>query len=131
MKIPVNRSASIATVLLSSLVTSCVTAESIVVNQPKTNPSVKPIKEASTDEYMPFFVAFKKDGTPVIYSRDGVALENRPLKFPLTTSKVYNVKTYTFGAVEGSCDVFWMYGSAGGITGFTPEVCKYFVNTPK
>lgn len=118
---------SFVTVVMSLFVTSCVTAESIVVNNPTSVPSVKPIRDASSEEFMPFFVAFKKDGTPVVYTKDGTPLESRPLKFPLETTKVYNIKTYTFGAVEGSCDMFWMFQSSGGITGFPPEVCEYFV----
>ncbi|MBA53678.1 MAG: hypothetical protein CMK89_04420 [Pseudomonadales bacterium] len=127
MKTIVNKLAFVVTIVASLFLASCVTAESIVVNKPTSIPSVKPVRGMSSDEFLPFFVAFKKDGTPVIYSREGTPLDSRPLKFPLDTKKVYNIKTYTFGAVEGSCDMFWMYGGFTGITGFSPEVCEYFV----
>ncbi len=93
-------------------------------NMPEPELVVIESESVKKGDYLPFAIAFKRDGTPVFVDRKGRALKSRPLQFPLETKKIYGLKTITFGAVEGSCDVFMVGGSAPpSITGFHPSVC--------
>lgn len=65
--------------------------------------------DITADEYLPFFIAFKTDGTPDIraINQDGWSAKVVDVKddeFPIQ-AKIKRVETMTFVTYEGSCNI--------------------------
>lgn len=54
---------------------------------------------------LPFSIAFKTDGTPVILDENGRPEVWTPVKLPIETKSVYEIGTVTYAVVQGSCKV--------------------------
>lgn len=70
-------------------------------------PSTRP--DITADEYLPFYIAFKADGTPDIraINQDGWSAKVVDVKddeFPIKAN-IKRVETITFVTYEGSCDI--------------------------
>ena len=66
----------------------------------------KPDRPAPTEsEYLPFYIAIKTDGTPVVVGRDGKEYEGKPVSFPLNASRIDVFKTFAYVKYKGSCEI--------------------------
>lgn len=83
---------------------------------------------AERSGYLPFRIAFKKDGTAVILDEKGREEKWEPVKFPLETKALYKVETVTLAFVQGSCTITAQnVGSTGLTVGkkYPDAVCRY------
>lgn len=78
--------------------------------------------------YLPFTIAFRKDGTPVILDEKGNEDASwKPVEFPLRTNALYKVETITFTFTEGSCIITaYNVGDSGLAIGkkYPDFICK-------
>lgn len=66
---------------------------------------VSPESSRIKDGLLPFSIAFKLDGTPVILDENGRLDEWKKIELPVKTGTVYEIGTVTYAVVQGSCKV--------------------------
>lgn len=80
----------------------------------------------SSSAYLPFRIAFKRDGTIVILDEKGNEDIWDAAKFPLETKSLYRVESTTFAFVQGSCTVIVLTSNNTAVKKTYPSaVCKY------
>lgn len=57
------------------------------------------------EEYLPFFIAIKADGTPVIKGYDGEIYEGREASFPIKSTRIESFQTISYVKYRGSCKI--------------------------
>ena len=91
-------------------------------------PPPPPTVDGKGIELLPIRVGFKQDGTPVLIDEAGKPIKTRKEKFPLKTEKIYSLKTFSIGFLEGSCNEALFYGDIIDISQVDPEVCALFAD---
>lgn len=76
-------------------------------------------------EYLPFRLAFKSDGTPVILDEKGKPEHWERAELPLKTKVLFDLKAFSVAFVQGSCTVLFSDGNGGLIQRTYPSTyCK-------
>lgn len=77
-------------------------------------------------EYLPFRIAFKADGTPVILDEKGNPEIWERAKLPLQTKALLDLRTFSIATVQGSCTVVYTDSNGGLVQKTYPSAyCKY------
>lgn len=66
---------------------------------------VKKEERPKDEQYLPFMIMFKADGTPVITGRDGEVVQGEEVSFPVKATSVDSLETISFIKYTGSCKV--------------------------
>lgn len=56
-------------------------------------------------EYLPFVIAIKTDGTPVIKGRDGMEYTGEEVSLPLKSTLIESFQTISYIKYHGSCKI--------------------------
>lgn len=57
------------------------------------------------DEYLPFYIAIKTDGTPVIKGRDGEVFPGEEVSLPIKSTLIESFQTISYIKYHGSCKI--------------------------
>jgi len=96
----------VAGVAVSLSVTGCA-----IAGDAKNNVPGKGADHYDTANYLPFRIAFSREGKPVFLDENGKELQGRDVKLPLEAKKIYSLESFTVGIFTGSC---FMFASMGG-----------------
>lgn len=77
-------------------------------------------------EFLPFRIAFERDGTPVIVDEKGNREVWNKAEFPIQTKALYDLRTFTIAFVQGSCTVLYTNSDGSKTEKKYPSAyCKY------
>jgi len=83
---------------VSALLSACAIAGDVTKHDPK-KPTVQ------QEEYLPFYIAIKADGTPVIKGRDGEMYTGEEISLPLKSTLIESFQTISYIKYHGSCKI--------------------------